>query len=88
LRGQANRDGTLEVGARELRAGAAVTLQHLAAGYRNRFGHPNGEVLERYRSAGAQLARTDLQGSIAIRLSAQGVGIEGERTRRGRYWLQ
>jgi len=60
----------------------------VAAGYRNRFGHPNGEVLERYRSAGAQIARTDLQGSISIRLSAAGVGVEGERTRRGRYWLQ
>jgi competence protein ComEC len=60
----------------------------VAAGYRNRFGHPNGEVLERYRSAGAQIARTDLQGSISIRLSAEGVGVEGERTRRGRYWLQ
>ena len=72
----------------EFIAAVAPRWAIVAAGYRNRFGHPNGEVLERYRSAGVQLARTDLQGSIAIRLSAQGVGIEGERTRRGRYWLQ
>jgi competence protein ComEC len=72
----------------EFIAAVAPRWAIVAAGYRNRFGHPNSEVLQRYRSAGAQLARTDLQGSIAIRLSAQGVGIEGERTRRGRYWLQ
>jgi competence protein ComEC len=60
----------------------------VAAGYRNRFGHPNSEVMERYRSAGVQVARTDLQGSISIRLSTEGVGVEGERARRGRYWLQ
>ena len=59
----------------------------VAAGYRNRFGHPSGEVLERYRAATAQIARTDLQGSISVRL-ARDVSVEGERARRGRYWLQ
>jgi competence protein ComEC len=29
------------------------------AGYRNRFGHPNPDVLERYRSAGITVFRTD-----------------------------
>jgi len=72
----------------EFIAAVAPRWAVVAAGYRNRFGHPNSEVLERYRSAGAQVVRTDLQGSIAIRLSAQGVAVEGERTRRGRYWLQ
>jgi len=72
----------------EFIAAVAPRWAVVAAGYRNRFGHPNGEILERYRRAGVQIARTDLQGSISIRLSAQGVGVEGERTRRGRYWLQ
>jgi competence protein ComEC len=72
----------------EFIAAVAPRWAVVAAGYRNRFGHPNGEVLERYRSAGAQIARTDLQGSISIRLTADGVGVESERTRRGRYWLQ
>jgi len=72
----------------EFIAAVAPRWAIVAAGYRNRFGHPNGEVLERYRSAGVQIARTDLQGSIAVRLSAEGVGVQGERTRRGRYWLQ
>jgi len=60
----------------------------VAAGYRNRFGHPNGEVLERYRQAGARIARTDLEGSIAVRLSGETLSVEGERARRRRYWLQ
>lgn len=72
----------------EFIAAVAPRWAVVAAGYRNRFGHPNGEVLERYRSAGVQVARTDLEGAIAIRLSPQGVSVEGERARRGRYWLQ
>jgi competence protein ComEC len=60
----------------------------VAAGYRNRFRHPNGEVLERYRAAGSAIARTDLDGAVTVTLSAQGVAPEGERRRRERYWLQ
>ena len=72
----------------EFIAAVAPRWAIVAAGYRNRFGHPNGEVVERYRGAGARLVRTDLEGSISIQLSAEGVSVEGERTRRGRYWLQ
>src|SRR6266446_1694890 len=39
-------------------------------GYRNRFGHPSGEVLERYRAAGAEIRRTDLDGAVLVRLAA------------------
>src|SRR6266446_5935962 len=39
-------------------------------GYLNRFGHPNREVLERYRAAGAQVLRTDLDGAVLVRLAA------------------
>ena len=59
----------------------------VAAGYRNRFGHPNGEVLERYRAAGAQTLRTDRDGAISILLQEE-TSIVTERARRGRYWLQ
>jgi competence protein ComEC len=72
----------------EFIAAVAPRWAIVAAGYRNRFGHPNREVVERYRGAGARLARTDLEGSISIRLSTEGVSVDGERTRRGRYWLQ
>jgi competence protein ComEC len=56
------------------------------AGYRNRFGHPSAEVLERYRAAGVGLLRTDLDGAVSTRLLATEVQVEAERVRRSRYW--
>jgi competence protein ComEC len=56
-------------------------------GYRSRFGHPNAEVLARYRTAGAQVLRTDLDGAITVRLGGE-IALETERHRRARYWLQ
>jgi competence protein ComEC len=55
-------------------------------GYRNRFGHPNAEVLERYRAAGAMLVRTDLDGAINVVLNRAAATVEPERARRPRYW--
>src|SRR4029077_17467630 len=57
-------------------------------GYRNRFGHPSREVLERYRAAGAQVLRPDRAGAVLVRLAATGVEVQTERRRRARYWLQ
>ena len=59
----------------------------VTAGYRNRFGHPSAEVLERYRMAGVRVVRTDLDGATSIHLE-DGISILTERARRGRYWLQ
>ncbi|TMH32932.1 MAG: DNA internalization-related competence protein ComEC/Rec2 [Betaproteobacteria bacterium] len=56
-------------------------------GYRSRFGHPNAEVLARYRTAGVQVLRTDLDGAIGIRMGAE-LDLETQRHRRARYWLQ
>jgi competence protein ComEC len=60
----------------------------VAAGYRNRFGHPNVQVLERYRARGARIARTDRDGAVAVRLDAESVHVEDERSRRPRYWRE
>ena len=56
------------------------------AGYRNRFGHPRADVLERYAAAPARVLRTDLDGAVTVRLSAGGVQAFGERAVQPRYW--
>jgi len=58
----------------------------VAAGYRNRFGHPNAEVMERYARAGTSIFRTDRDGAIHVLLRSAGVRVEGERSLRPRYW--
>jgi competence protein ComEC len=56
------------------------------AGYRNRFGHPNQEVVERYRASGAQLLRTDGAGAVLVRLENGGISVRPYRETRRRYW--
>ena len=56
------------------------------AGYRNRFGHPAREVLERYRSAGVPVLRTDLEGAVHMVLRRDPQPPAGERSLRERYW--
>ena len=58
----------------------------LPVGYRNRFGHPNAQVLERYRASGARLMRTDRAGAVLVRIDAEGVDVKGYRATRKRYW--
>jgi len=58
----------------------------VTAGYRNRFGHPNAEVLERYTSVGTSIFRTDRDGAVHVVLQRAEVRVEGERNRRPRYW--
>ncbi|MGE5465955.1 MAG: ComEC/Rec2 family competence protein, partial [Ignavibacteria bacterium] len=55
-------------------------------GYRNRFGHPKEDVVERYRATGATLWRTDRDGALTVTLSQAGVRVTAERERRRRYW--
>ena len=68
-------------------AAVAPSWAIVPVGYRSRFGHPNAEVLARYRTAGVQVLRTDLDGAIGIRMGAE-LDLETQRHRRARYWLQ
>ena len=58
----------------------------LPVGYRNRFGHPREEVVERYRASGAQLLRTDSAGAVLVRIDGEGISVEPYRGLRRRYW--
>ncbi len=55
-------------------------------GYRNRFGHPKEEVLERYRAIGSELLRSDEDGAIVVKMDAENFSVERYRKSHARYW--
>ena len=55
-------------------------------GYRNRFGHPKADVVDRYLASGARLHRTDAAGAVSVRLDATGVALGHARDAQPRYW--
>lgn len=67
---------------------AAVGAQEaiVPVGYRNRFGHPKADVLERYEAAQTRLWRTDRDGAVTVRLGNAGVQISAWRQEKARYW--
>lgn len=67
---------------------AATLPDHVVftAGYRNRFGHPREEVLQRYADSGAELLRSDEDGAILATLDANGISLERYRQTQRRYW--
>jgi competence protein ComEC len=57
-------------------------------GYRNRFNHPNKEVVERYLAADSELLRSDQDGAIIVEMDAQNIRVERYRRSHTRYWHQ
>lgn len=55
-------------------------------GYRNRFGHPKEEVIERYRATGSELLRSDEDGAILVGMDAENLHVERYRKTHARYW--
>ncbi|HET7831840.1 MAG TPA: DNA internalization-related competence protein ComEC/Rec2 [Gallionella sp.] len=55
-------------------------------GYRNRFGHPKPEIVQRYADSGAQLLCSDEDGAILVEMNAQSVQVERYRKTHRRYW--
>ncbi len=51
----------------------------VSSGLGNRFGHPRGEALQRLRTAGAQVFRTDLAGDVAVRTDGWEITVALER---------
>ena len=56
-------------------------------GYRNKFGHPRPEILQRYTDSGAQLLRSDEDGAILVNMTAQTLSVERYRKTHRRYWM-
>jgi competence protein ComEC len=56
-------------------------------GYRNRFGHPRPEIVERYDKAGIRSVRTDYEGALSFAFEA-GAALRpvGQRDLDRRYW--
>ena len=54
--------------------------------YYNRYGHPHPRVLSRLSSAGVEVYRTDLLGTIFVQSSASGCSIDSYKQQHNRYW--
>jgi competence protein ComEC len=59
----------------------------VAAGYRNRFGHPKDDVLDRYRALGSRIYRTDYDGALLLTIARDGeINVQRYRALYRRYW--
>ena len=56
-------------------------------GYRNRFGHPNPRVRERYLQYGAQTYDSPTHGAIEVQLGVAGVQVSPYLKLTKRYWF-
>ncbi len=57
-----------------------------STGYRNRFGHPHVETLERYREHHVRIWRTDQSGALHVDITDQGMILFPERALFPHYW--
>jgi len=78
--------GSRSSSSREFIAAVSPRWAVVPSGYRNRFGHPSAEVLERYRAVHAELMQTGRDGAVHVVLGAAPPRLESERMRRLRYW--
>lgn len=59
----------------------------VSAGYRNRYGHPHPDIVDRYARRGIALANTAWSGAVVVRVERRGIRLQGWREARPRYWL-
>ena len=62
-------------------------LAVISLGYRNRFRFPAPEVLDRYRSVGALIMRTDENGAIEADIGSTGVAVHSCCETTPRHWI-
>ncbi|GAB3385204.1 DNA internalization-related competence protein ComEC/Rec2 [Lysobacter fragariae] len=70
----------------EFVAASRARFALVSSGFGNRFGHPRAEVMERWRSAGAQTIDTAASGAIRIDLREGGIRAETRRGAQPRLW--
>lgn len=58
-----------------------------SAGYRHRYGHPYGEVVRRYREAGAESFNTAYSGALRFLLTPQGI-VSGQERDGAPFWIR
>jgi len=68
-------------------AAVAPRWVSMQLGYRNHFGHPHAEVLQRYRDRGVAIERSDEQGAVQWRFAAAGTTVVRWRRDHPRYWF-
>lgn len=66
-------------------AGVDPGVALFQVGYRNRYRHPKGEVVERYAKMGVQRVRTDESGAVTFRFGTT-VQTSEYRREHARYW--
>lgn len=67
-------------------AATGAELALVSSGFGNRFHHPLPDVVERWRTAGAEVEDTQDLGALRIRLQRAGPESRGERQRHRRPW--
>jgi competence protein ComEC len=71
----------------EFIAAVAPRIAVFTPGYRNRFGHPRPEVVERYAGSGIAIHRTDYEGALSFEFEADSaLAASAQRDRVRRYW--
>lgn len=67
-------------------AATGARLAVVAAGYRNRFGHPRADVVRRWQRRGAEVLATPGSGAIRVWLDESGLAVRERRIWRRRLW--
>ncbi|MEO6689232.1 MAG: ComEC/Rec2 family competence protein, partial [Dokdonella sp.] len=74
----------------ELLAAMKPVFALVSAGWKNRFGHPNPAIVERYAQAGIPLDNTASEGALQVAFPASAPPriVARERVRQHRYWRE
>lgn len=64
----------------------APKIAIFTVGYRNRFGHPKEEVMQRYQSRKIQTYRSDQDGAVILSFMPKGMCVIRSRIGMRRYW--